>query len=265
MDNNKKYGNITVGSLHYLVECLTELEHFKAGRREFHQKTHDDKKERILGNNFSWVRLYRFPFYNNLLTFKIISRFNGIAKKDLKQNPVTLIEEVLFELKSLIEFTGGQSGIFKKKHLLKHIYPLINSVTAISLYGTTMNRLMKRATEDDDKAFFQAVRVDRSVISYKGMTSRIARAEIEEDEDFFNNLRNALTAKIGNLADYSALRFILIVLHEHNALEDISQKDAYELLAKELHLYPQTGENPVSSLWQYIDRWKKDIDVDMEN
>ena len=65
MDKNKKYGNITVSTLHYIVECLSELEKFKTELPKIIQQTPEDKKEKILGDNFSWVRLYRFPFYKN--------------------------------------------------------------------------------------------------------------------------------------------------------------------------------------------------------
>lgn len=265
MDKNKKYGNVTVGTLHYIVERLTELENSKTELSELFQQTPEDKKEQILGNNFSWVRLYRFAFYRNLLALLFISGLGGVVKKVLKRKPINPTEEVIDEFKSITEFTGGPFGLFQKKHLISYLYPIIKSVMAISLYGTTINRLLKRAIEkNDDKAFFQAVRVDRSVISYKGMTSRIAKAEMDGDEDFFKKLRNALTAKVGNLSDYSSLRFILAVLRDVKALDSLSEKEAYALLAKELRLYPQTGEDPEGSLWQFIGRWKEEVDIDMK-
>ncbi|MCH8261435.1 MAG: hypothetical protein IIA77_00080 [Proteobacteria bacterium] len=265
MDKKKKYGNVTVGTLHYLVESLTELEKFKSELSELTQQSSEDKKEKLIGDNFSWVRLYRHPFYKNLLALLFISGFSGVIKKVIKRKPTNLTEEVIDEIKSFTEYTGGPFGIFKGKHLIASFYPIAKSVDAISLYGTTMNRLLKRATEENgDEAFFQAVRVDRSVISYKGMTSRIARAEMEGDEEFFKHLRNALTAKVGDLSDYALLRFILATLHESNALDSLTQKEAYELLVTELRLYPKTGANPESSLWQYISRWKKDFDFDMK-
>lgn len=265
MDKNNKYGNVTVGTLRYVIECLTEIENFKTELPELYQQASEDKKARIFGDNFSWVRLYRHPFYKNLLAFLFISGLGGVARKILKRKPTNPTEEVIDEFKSLTEFTGGSFGLFKDKHLLESFYPLAKSTDAISLYATTINRLLKRATEEDnDEAFFQAVRVDRSVISYKGMTSRIAKAEMEGDEEFFKLLRNALTARVGDLTDYALLRYILAVLHESNALDNLTQKEAYELLVTELRLYPKTGANPVSSLWQYIDRWKEEVDIDIQ-
>ena len=265
MDKNKKYGNLTVGTLHYLVETLTTLEVYKSELSELIQQASDDKKEKIFESNFSWASLYRRPFYKNLFSLLFISGLSNVIKKAKKRKPANRAEEVIDEIESVTEYTGGPFGLFKEKHLIASFYPIAKNVDAISLYGTTMNRLLKRATEEnDDKAFFQAVRIDRSVISYKGMTSRIARAEMEGDEYFFKLLRNALTAKVGDLADYALLRYILAALHESNALDDLSQKEAYELLVTELRLYPQTGENPESSLWQYISRWRKEFDIDMK-
>lgn len=265
MDKNKKYGNVTIGTLHYLVETLTKLEVYKPELSELIQQASNDKKEKIFESNFSWVSRYRHPFYKNLLSLLFISGLSGVIKKVVKRKPTNLAEEVIDEIESVPKFTGGPFGLFKEKHLIASFYPISKNIDAISLYGTTMNRLLKRATEEnDDKAFFQAVRIDRSVISYKGMTSRITRAEMEGDDEFFKLLRNALEAKVGDLTDYALLRFILAVLHQSNALDNLTQKDAYELLVKELRLYPHTGENPESSLWQYISRWKKEIDIDMK-
>ena len=172
MDKNKKYGNVTVSTLHYLVESLIELEKLKTELSELIQQASDDKKEKIFESNFSWVRLYRHPFYKNLLALLFISGLSGVIKKVMKRKPTNLTEEVIDEIKSFTEYTGGPFGLFKGKHLIASFYPVAKSVDAISLYGTTMNRLLKRATEEnDDKAFFQAVRIDRSVISYKRITT----------------------------------------------------------------------------------------------
>ena len=80
---------------------------------------------------------------------------------------------------------------------------------------------------------------------------------MENDDEFFKQLRNALTTKTGGLDDYAILRYILAALHERKGLEDLTQKNAYELLAKELRLYPQTGENPEACLRAYADRFSK--------
>ena len=265
MDKKKKYGNVSVATLHRIVDILSTLDEFRIEVAEQIKQAPKDRKEKIFGTNFSWTRLYKFPLYRNLLVFLFISGLSGVIKKVKKRKPPNPTEEVINEFETFTGFTGGPFGLFKEKLLFEYFYPLAKSGEAISLYGTTINRLLKRAIEeDDDKAFFQAVRVDRSVISYRGMTSRIAKAEMERDEDFFKNLRNALTAKVGNLTDYSTLRYVLAVLRESMALDSLSQKEAYELLVKELRLYPQTGEDPERSLWQFITRWKAEADIDIQ-
>lgn len=264
MDKNKKYGNVTIGTLHRIVSILSEAEKLKKELQKDLQHVAEDKKKSIFGANFSWARLYKNSIYRNLLVFLFISGLSGAIKKVKKRNPVNLPEEVLDEFESIKKFRGGPFGIFKEKLMLEYFYPLTKSLDSISLYSTTMDKLLKRATEeDDDKAFFQAVRIDRSVISYKGMTSRIAKAEMEGDEKFFKLLRNALTAKVGDLTEYALLRYILAILHEKKELDTLSEKEAYALLAKELRLYPQTGEDPEGSLWQFISRWKEEVDIDM--
>lgn len=127
----------------------------------------------------------------------------------------------------------------------------------MSLYGATLDQLLIRArTEDAD--LFRAVRVDRSVISYPGIAARIARAELENDECFFNDLGAALKAKKAKAQEYAYLRFVLATLQQAGGLAILTMKEAYDLLAVELKLYPQTGESPERSLWQLISRWKEE-------
>lgn len=261
--DDQKYGNIPLESLKLMISMLSGFENLESNLETTIKEAPPEKKDELFGKNFSWVRLYRHKFYKNFLSFIVVTGLLSLFKKKVLKNTSNDYSEFFDELEQIKEFKGGWFGLFKEKHMLERYYPILKSLESMMLYGTTINRLMARAVAGNDKAFFDAVRVDRTLISYPGMVARITRAELEDDTEFFKRLRNALEAKKGRYIEYGVLRYILAVLHLTGQLDNLTQKEAYELLAEELRLYPQTGEEPEKSLWQFISRFKKEIDLDM--
>ena len=248
---------MTFATLQKVVQRLGDLDQQKAELSAAIGEWIPEQKQAVLGNNLHWSRLYKYSYPFTLLLFLFISGFLKVIYRVVKRKPKDVYAAIDQELSKIEDYQGGPWGLFKERHFIKFFYPILKSAEAMSLYGATMDQLLKKAKYDDE-ALFKAVRVDRSVITYPGIAARIARAEMEGDEKFFNDLGTALKAKKAKAQEYAYLRIILAALQQASGLESLTMKEAYELLAVELKLYPQTGESPDRSLWQLINRWKEE-------
>ena len=64
-------------------------------------------------------------------------------------------------------------------------------IESLSIFSQSLSDLVVKA-QDNDKALFDAVLVDRSVVSCPSIARRIQMAELIQDEDFFDQLSRAV-------------------------------------------------------------------------
>ncbi|SET69232.1 hypothetical protein SAMN05216326_1672 [Nitrosomonas marina] len=88
--------------------------------------------------------------------------------------------------------------------------------------------------------FFNAVRIDRSIITCSAFAVRISTAEAKNDKKFFIRLRKSLEGPSKKHWEaYKDLRYAFYILRE-SGFNQMSDAQLEELLVHQLKLYPDT-------------------------
>ena len=91
-----------------------------------------------------------------------------------------------------------------------------------------------------DRALFDAVRLDRTIMACPTVAARISKAELQNETKFFQHLRNALKGPSRKHWDsYRDLRFSFAILREMN-FDSLSDDQLEQLFMDTLKLYPNT-------------------------
>lgn len=110
---------------------------------------------------------------------------------------------------------------------------------SIAIHSQSLSQLVARAREGDDNALFDAVLVDRSIVSAPSIANRIQAAQLNRDESFMVALSKAITKTRPRRPQkkYDDLRYMIEVINDEIGLENVSKDDIYDILADELELY----------------------------
>ena len=113
-----------------------------------------------------------------------------------------------------------------------------NTLRCVLYHGYFLNELIERARAGDDKALFDAVRIDPTVIGCPSVVHRISKAALLKDEKFFGDLKKAINGKMAKReqSNFQKMRLVLEVLHEGGATR-LSDAQLHELFVEELKLY----------------------------
>jgi len=139
---------------------------------------------------------------------------------------------------------------------------MIRNLTAMQLFHVPINDLLEKVrSSDDDEALFNAIYVDRHVLNSPTAMIRIARAEISEDNDFFDLLTQAINRSRPRRPeeDYDILRVMLTALDQAAGLDNLSYESMHQLLVDDLEIYPVDLKDSFSGLKKLIQRRQKAI------
>lgn len=227
---------------------------------------------------FSWCHLYELPIKEH-----IVFALTGIA-----QNFDGLIDphQLIAWLKQLAVSKSQASEIPKvvtqiehhfnamedpSKELAERMRPLLantlgkswsmyNTLRCVLYHGCFLNDLIERVRAHDDKALFDAIRIDPTVIGCPTASLRISKAALLNDEEFFDSLKNAINGKAAKRkqANFQKMRLVLEVLYEAGASR-LSDTQLHELFVKELKLYSGNakGGGNTKALRKFADTYMK--------
>lgn len=135
---------------------------------------------------------------------------------------------------------GGLEGLFEISDVVALFTALQRNVLSIMLFHRTLNAMVDEVRNGDDDALFNAVRIDRSIITCPTFALQIAKAEIQNEKQFFIHLRSSLKGPSKKHWEaYKDLRYAFFILRESgfNQMSDVQLED---LLVHQLKLYPNT-------------------------
>lgn len=137
---------------------------------------------------------------------------------------------------------------------------LYNSLRCVLYHGCFLNELIERVRKQDDKALFDAVRIDPTVIGCPSVSVRISKATLLQEAPFFKKLKAAINGKQvkREQANFQKMRLVLEVLHESGATR-LSDEQLHELFVEELKLYSAHAEGGGSAkaLRKFCDSYMK--------
>jgi len=226
-----------------------------------------DSIEKFLPHDFSWASLYELEFKEMLLlNLSVLGMLEMLiqayhAGLDLNQY---LMDFTIHEAEDKDEgkdWAGGHGGIYTEDDLLGTTHAFQNSWRCMSIYGHFLNDLVKQVRgggKEAEDAFFNAVRIDRTILNCPTFAARLARAEYFREKDFMQRLHRAIKEKPHDaLLVHQDLRTMLYVFQDLKILDDLSLNETDLLFIKELKLYQDAGKDPARSLMRFIQRWKE--------
>jgi hypothetical protein len=141
---------------------------------------------------------------------------------------------------------------------------ILRQIECVEQKGCYLSDLVAKVASGKDigdVAFFNALHIDRTVVSCSTFGLRIARAELEDDAEFFKGLANNLKKRWKKTSPkktekHKDLRMMLQLTHETGMLESMSMKEADKLFIEELRVYLDESEDPARGLQRFILRWR---------
>lgn len=253
---------------------------FAAEYEEVHQILVDDK-ERLLNEktgDVNWCYWYELPIKQHIALFLTT----------IIQNYVEILpaEQVVSWFKQLVDSPsqiGALPGVVKQvenyfneseepsKEVAEAILPnlagilgggfsLLNSLRCVLYHGCFMNDLIDRVRADNDKALFDAVRIDSTVLGCFPVVERISKAALLQDNRFFAKLKGSINGKQAKReqANFQKMRLVFQVLHEAGATR-LSDAQLHELFVEELKLYSGNakGGGNAKALRKFADTYMK--------
>lgn len=260
--DNNTYGSFSLSTLKKLRSMLPKLRKHQAMVRNLAQ-INREKVEKLLPSDFTWAELYdlsvRELIILGLAVTGQLDPLNQAAREGLNLNEF-VVEEAFRNMNSDEDdedYTGGHSGLYKMEDVIAVHYANMGMLLGIFYYGRYLNDMVAKVREGDDDAFFQAIRIDPTVLTSPTFAARLARAHVFGEKRFMQRLHAATKSKPHEaLLMNQDLRFMLQIMHETKALTDMTLSRADVLFIQELKLYSDKGADPARSLMRFIQRWK---------
>lgn len=139
------------------------------------------------------------------------------------------------------------------------LFSLSYSLESMKTYGKSMNILVTEAFHGDVKSLEDAIRLDSSCICSPSLNSLISKAVLTNNKDLLKKIGAKLSLHPDTKIEHQELNYMLAVIDELNILEGLSKDDKYELMVKELRLYPQNPLDESKSRENFnshVNRWK---------
>ncbi|MFH1044801.1 MAG: hypothetical protein V1796_07135 [Pseudomonadota bacterium] len=236
----KEYGKLTEDQIKRLVKKLPEIRKQEGELQEAFRSASKEKLREIIGDGIWWAPLYEMSLVQGLgLLFYVLGKAEWL--REVAQSPDPQ-EEVLKEIYSEEEWEwdGGPDGKFSKGDVIALIMALQRNVLSIMVYKRSLSSLIEEARGGNDDCLFDAIRLDRTIVSGPTATARISKAELLGEKRFFQRLLKALKGPSQkHWEGFKDLRYSLAILRDLG-LNDLSDSQLEHLLVDVLGVYPKS-------------------------
>lgn len=252
---------------------------FSAEADEAQQLLIEDK-DRFLGNDaepFAWCYLYELPIRQHLTLANagIIQGYAGFLQVEQVAGWFRQLVDTPGQIRALPDITRQIDHHFDamepSEEDVKRLLPTLagtfglglsmyNSLCCVLYHGCFLNELIERIRAGNDKALFDAIRIDSTVIGCPSVVERISKAALLQDNSFFAKLKAAVNGKMAKReqANFQKMRLTLEVLHEAGAIR-LNDEQLHRLFVEELNLYSgyTTSGGCAKALRKFADTYMK--------
>jgi hypothetical protein len=244
------------------------------------QKMFIEDKDEVLNENtepFAWCHLYELPFNQHMASVLavMVQGSEGLINVDQVKSWFQQIADTPGQIGAIPGISDLIDQHFDETDLsdehAKRLRPNVAGIFGLSMsmlhtlrcvlyHGCFMNELIERIRTGDDKALFDAVRIDPTVIGCISVSFRISKAALLRDNSFFAKLKAAINGKMAKReqANFQKMRLVFEVLHEAGATR-LSDSLLHQLFVEELKLYSSNakGGGNVKALRKFADTYMK--------
>ena len=210
--------------------------------------------------SLGWCYLYELP---PIATFLLYCRHIGMNDALTSINTSETPNLDLLKLNdddSLIDSLDFKDTPINRTILAMFIHVFMSNITCVKRNNHHMYELIVKGRNGDDTSFFNAIRIDHTVMQTPSFIHRFEKASIKNDKKFFKGLRNSLKNlgfKRWNF--YDNTRLVAKLFQEADQLDSKSIDELYEIFCDKFSLYPTTGKDPAKGLHQFILRFRKSV------
>ena len=239
-----------------------------------------DEKDKFFGKEtefFAWCHLYEFPIkqHISLANAGIVEGYAKFLKEEHLTGWYKQIVDTPGQIAALPDIYRQVDHHFDAIELNKEdvqgILPTLaatfglgismyHTVRCVLFHGCFLNELIERVRTDDDKALFDAVRIDSTVVGCMSVSNRISKAALLKDNRFFAKLKAAINGKLAKReqANFQKMRLVFEVLHEAGASR-LNDTQLQQLFVEELNLYSSNakGGGNAKALRKFADTYMK--------
>ena len=234
----KEYGKLTADQFRALINTLPEVRSQRVELAEAIAKSPKEKLDAFLTGGYNWGEIYEYPFSKHIAIAVVAFNYSqtlsaAVASADPQQHVLDNLEPP--------EGDDSTHPAFEPQDLIGIAFSLQRTILSVMLFQRSISGLVQEVREDDNMdSLFNAIRVDRAVMSCETIADKIARAELRNDKRFFLRLRNALKGPTQkHWAAYCDLRYSLFTLRELG-FDSLSDAQLEKLLVHDLKVYPNT-------------------------
>lgn len=234
----KEYGKLTADQFSGFIQKLPELRHHGDELGALLADLPKAKFDDLMVRGFNWGGLYELSFAEHIgLATVAFGQLSWLLEVGKSPDPQ---QQMLDDWSREVQDPETHPD-FTEQDLLALAYSLQRTILSVMLFQRSLSGLVKEVRDDDNMdSLFNAVRVDRTVLSCPTIADKIARAEMRQDKRFFHRLRNALRGPTQkHWAAYCDLRYSLFVLRELG-FDKMSDAQLEQLLVHKLKVYPDT-------------------------
>lgn len=237
----KPLGKLTHDQFAKLVSRLPEV---RGQMRELPQLLREkkDRLHTIFGDGeYAWGTIYERPFLEQMaLLFVLIGLHIPLHEAAQANDPQQVVLDWSDDNSPLDVWYDEHEHEIEKKYLLWMAIVLQRNILAIMLFHKSMGALVDLVRQGDDDAFFDAVRVDRTVLLARPCADRLSKAEMLNDKEFLRHLRSAIKGpNKKHMESIQDLRYSIVALRECGF--DRFSDDDLERLFIRTRLYPNSG------------------------
>lgn len=192
--NNSKYGNLTLEQFKQLINKLPEI---RGQMQELPDLLNSAPKDRVMGildQGLYWADSYELSFQELLALLICALDCHQELHKAAQSDDPTQAAFSMFQNVEYETWKGGLGGMFEIGDVVALFTALRRNVLSIMLFHRTLNAMVDEVRNGDDDSLFNAVRIDRSIITCPTFALRIAKAEIQNEKQFFIHLRSEVAS-----------------------------------------------------------------------
>ena len=234
----KEYGNLTLDEFKQLVNKLPEIRSQMQELPDLLNSTSKDKIKEVLGQGLYWADAYELSFQELLAQLICALGCHQELRKAAQSDDPTQAVFSMFQNVEYETWEGGLEGLFEISDVVGLFAALQRNILSIMLFHRTLNTMVDEVRNGDDESLFNAVRIDRTIITCPTFALRISEAEVKNDKKFFIRLRSSLKGPSKKHWEaYKDLRYAFFILRE-SGFNQMSDAQLEELLVHQLKLYP---------------------------
>ena len=249
----KPYGNYTLDQLKQFTDLVRESRNMAPELEKVMQEINPQKLNTILGNNFSWFLFYELSFNEHIQAgMQILDWQDAIKPSTQSDDPQQYVFNFFNNLDPDKDWQGGYNGLFELRDLVGLVVSIFRTIKSIMIYQKSLSKLIEEVRQGNEKALFDAVRIDRTMLACPSIIHFISMAELKDDNKFFLSLKSALKGPSAkHWIAHEELRFMMQTLVE-GGLAGITGDNIEQLFVDHLKLYTKTPGAQKNLLKQFL-------------